>query len=137
MSYLESQGTEFQIGDGASPEVFTKVGEVTDIDGPDGDTPEIDVTNLSSTKREYALGLPAEGNIEISGNWDPDNAQQTALRTAHDNRTVTNFKIVYSDSPATEDSFAGLVKTFNKSTKIDDVVKFTATIRVTGDITTT
>jgi len=46
MAQVESQGTVFKVGDAASPEVFTAVGEVKEIGGPSGSAPVIDVSNL-------------------------------------------------------------------------------------------
>ena len=50
---LESQGMAIKRGDGASPEVFTTIPEVRSINGPDGSASEIDVSDLSSTSREF------------------------------------------------------------------------------------
>ena len=65
MATVESQGTTLGRGDAASPEVFTSIGEVTQIGGPTGSATVIDISNLSSTRREKIMGLPDEGQVNI------------------------------------------------------------------------
>lgn len=63
---LESQGMTIARGDGATPtEVFTTIPEVKSISGPDGSANEIDVTDLSSSAKEFRMGLQDEGNITL------------------------------------------------------------------------
>ena len=53
MANLKSQGCTISYGDGASPQVMTAIGQVISINGPTGTTGEIDVTNLSSSAKEF------------------------------------------------------------------------------------
>lgn len=136
MASFESQGTTFAIGDGASPEVFSVVGEVTSIAGPSGQASVIDVSTLASTRREKIMGLPDEGQIQVSMNLDPgDTGGQVAMRTARDTREQTNFQITLTDSPATVLEFAGYVLSFNISVGVDQVITAEATVEVTGAVT--
>jgi len=135
MAQLESQGTVLQIGDAASPEVFTAIGEVKEIGGPTGSAPVIDVSNLSSTKREKLIGLPDEGQISIELNWDPNDTKQTLLRTTRNARTAVNFKIITSDSPSTSLSFSAFVLEFSHKFGIDEVATLTITLEITDAIT--
>lgn len=135
MTTYQSQGTVFKTGDGASPETFNAVGQVVNIDGPDGSAPVIDVSNLSSTAREKNVGLPDEGQITLTVQYDPDDTGQTRLKTLRTNRTSGNFKIEMSDSPATVLSFSGYVLQFSRSFSIDEVVMGTVTIEISGSVT--
>ena len=54
---LESQGMTIARGDGASPESFTTIPEVRAISGPDGSANQIDTTDLSSSAKEFRMGL--------------------------------------------------------------------------------
>lgn len=126
--------TQFKLGDAASPEVFTKVAEVLSI-GPIGSTaPEVDVTNLDSTSKEYIGGLPDGQQVEISGNWIAANTQQAALR---DNIGSTrNIQIVWPDT--TQAAFAFVLLGFNiDETSAEQQIKFSVTGRISGDITWT
>ena len=58
-------GTLFKRGDGASPEVFTTIAEVTSVDGPTSVFDIIDVTTMESTgnDREFIAGKGDPGGI--------------------------------------------------------------------------
>ena len=61
MANLKSQLCALYKGDTASPVVFTEVGQISNITGPDGSTGETDVTNLASTIKEFIPSLPDMG----------------------------------------------------------------------------
>lgn len=131
---LLSQSMTIAVGDGASPEVFAPITEVNSIDGPSGQAPEIDVTDLSSTSREFVLGLEDEGEISLDLNFIPKNTQHSQLRTDKSSGAKRNYQITFTDSPATTWTFQALVKTLSVSNAIDAVTKGSATLRVTGSI---
>ena len=136
MATVQTQGCEIAKGNGASPEVFTALGEVIDISLDSGGAAEIDVTNLSSSAKEFNLGLPDYGTVSISCNYDPDDAQQTALKTDYDAQSSGNYQIQMSDSPETVFSFTAYVRTWNAPrVSPDDVVKLDAVLRITGAVT--
>ena len=134
-SALSSQGMTIGIGDGASPEVFTTISEVNTIDGPGGQANEIDVTDLSSTGKEFKLGLQDEGDITLDINYIPGNTQHALLRTRRASGAIGNFRITFTDSPATTWTFAALVKGFSVSNAVDGVTTASVTLRVSGSIT--
>lgn len=136
-SAMKSQGILFQSGDGASPEVFTSVGEVTSIDGPGGEASEIDVTHLGSSAKEYLIGLPDEGNLTLDCALLPDDIGQTRLRNDRINATLRNYKITLTDTPATIITFAGYVKGFRVSAGVDSKIAASITLRVSGAVTYT
>jgi len=135
MTTYQSQGTAFTVSDGASPETFNAVGQVTAIDGPDGSAPVIDVSNLSSTAREKNMGLADEGQITLTLQYDMDDTGQSRLKTLRSGRTLGSFKIEMSDSPATTLSFSGYVLQFARSFNIDEVVMGNVTIEISGSVT--
>jgi len=134
-SALTSQGMTIAIGNGASPEVFTTIAEVKSIDGPGGQTAEIDVTDLSSTAKEFVLGLQDEGDITLDMNYIPANTQHALLRTLRGTGAENNFRITFTDSPATTWTFGARVKGFSISNAVDSVTGLSVTLRVTGSIT--
>ena len=97
-SALQSQGMVIQIGDAASPELYTTIAEVMSIDGPGGSAAVIDVTDLSSTAKEKRAGLQDEGHVSFEMNYLPANVQHILLRTQRAAGTVTSFRIVFTDS---------------------------------------
>ena len=134
-SALSSQGMTIGIGNGASPEVFTTIAEVKGIDGPGGQTAEIDVTDLSSTAKEFVLGLQDEGDITLDMNYIPSNTQHALLRTLRGSGDENNFRISFTDSPVTTWTFGARVKGFSISNAVDNVTGLSVTLRVTGTIT--
>jgi len=134
-SALLSQGMTIGIGDSASPEVFTTIAEINSIDGPGGTAAEIDVTDLSSTSKEFVLGLQDEGDISLGGNYIPANTQHALLRTLRASGASRNYRISFTDSPITTWTFAARVKGFSISNGVDGVTALSVTLRVTGSIT--
>ena len=132
---LDSQGMTLASGDGASPEVFTSITELSNIDGPGGQATEIDVTDLLSTAKEYRQGLKDEGDVTCDLNYIPQNTQHALLQTDRSNQTLRNYRITFTDSPATTWTFLGFVKGLSISNGVDNVTKGSLTLRVAGDIT--
>lgn len=129
---IPTQGAELQRGDGAGTEVFTKVAEVISFQGPGGEASEIDVTSLDSLAKEFRLGLQDEGDFQFECIVDPDDAQQSGLRSDRAAGTVRNFQLVLPDAANTTLSFAALVKSFSISGGIDDVVRASVGLRISG-----
>ena len=137
MATHEVQGSKVQIGDGDDPEVFTSIGNVTSIEGPDGQAATIDITNMDSLRREFRMGLPDEGTISISFQIDAtDTDGQVALKAARDARAATNFKILIGPTPDQTLAFTAYVLSYTYSGSIDDVWQGSASLRITGAVTT-
>jgi hypothetical protein len=138
-SALDSQGMLLQYLDTTasplSPQTFTTIPEISNISGPGGQANEIDVTDLSSTAKEFRMGLQDEGSITIDMNYIPANAVHAAMRTARANQTLTTFRIKFTDSPNTVWTFTAFVLGFEVSNSVDDVTKASMTLRVSGSIT--
>lgn len=132
---LLSQGMTIAAGDGASPEVFTTIPEVNSIDGPGGQANEIDVTDLSSTGREKLLGIQDEGDITVEINYLPGNTTHAQLRSDKAAGTKRNYRITFTDSPATTWTFEALVKGFAVSNSVDEVNRTSVILAVSGSIT--
>lgn len=134
MGVIESKGCQLLISNGASPEVFNAVGQVTDISGPDGSTPEIDKSDLDSQAREFILGLPDEGSVSLTLNFDSADNYQEDLRDAKINRTLIKARIQLSDSPSTKITFEGYVTEFPLNIAVDTIVTVQTTIRISGPV---
>lgn len=132
---LDSQGMVIQYGSGASPQVWTTITEVSEMSGPGGQAAEIDVTDLSSTGKEFRMGLQDEGQISLTINYIPTDTSHAAMRTARANQTLTIFRIQFTDSPITNWVFNAFVLGLEISNAVDDVTKGTITLRVSGSIT--
>jgi hypothetical protein len=131
----KAQGTLLQIGNGGSPETFTSIGQIRSFDGPGGSAAEIDTTNLSSSAKEFVLGLKDNGSITCEAFFDATDAGQLAVRAARDALEVRNYKLVLPFSPAITWAFQAYASDFSISGGVDDVINLTMSFRVTGDIT--
>lgn len=134
-SALVSQGMTIARGDAASPEVFTTISEVTSIAGPGGQAAVIDVTDLSSTAKEKRMGLPDEGQVTLGLAYIPTDTQHDQLRQDRNAQTEHNFRISFTDSPATTWTFGAFVIGLEISNEVDEVTRATLTLEVTGAIT--
>jgi len=133
--YVESQGTQLQIGDGASPEAFTLIPQLVSLGGPGGSATVIDISTLDSTGREKAMGLADSGQITCEMVYNPQNTVHAGLFSKWKARTQHNFRIVFTDSPSTQYDFAGYVLEFAHNFSVDEVTTVSMTIEVTGSIT--
>lgn len=132
---LQSQGMTIAVSDAASPEVYTTIANVSSISGPGGSASEIDVTDLSSTAKEFRLGLQDEGEVSLEMQYVPANVQHALLRTLRTGGTSRNFRITFTDSPQTTWTFLAFVKSFSVSNAVDAVTTVSVSLRVSGAIT--
>ena len=132
---LETQGVLFKRGDGGTPEVFTSVGEIKSFQGPGGSAAVIDITTLESTAKEKRMGLADEGQFTFEINLDPTNAQHLGLKSDRAARTLRNFTLTLTDSPATVLSFAAYVLELSLSGGVDDVIGASVTLEISGAVT--
>ena len=120
-------------------EVYTTVAEVTNISGPEFKLELIDATHMESPQafREYIPSLLDSGEITFDLNFLPADTNQQGLSDDLKARTLRNFKVIWTDTGATEYGFAGYVTSFAASAKIDDKLTASCTVKVTGPISTT
>lgn len=132
-----AHGTALKLGDGASPEVFTEIAEVTNISGPGMSLDTVEVTAHDSTDytREFIAGLKDYGEVSIEGNFLPAGGTHdisTGMLKKYEDRTITNFQLVMVDAAPTTWTFAALVTSFEPSYPYDDKAGFSATFKITS-----
>lgn len=133
-SALSSQGVTIAVGVG-SPDLPTTITEVVSINGPSGSATVIDVTDLSSAAKEKTMGLADEGQVTLEINYIPDLAVHETLRLARANKTLKSFLITFTDTaPASWFMFDGYVTGFAVTAGVDQVLKASVTIEITGAI---
>lgn len=135
-----AKGTLLQRGDGATPENFATIGEVTSFGGPNGTLTTIDATNFDSEADEYVAGLPNSGEVTFDYNFVASDNQQQGLETDRKSGTLRNFRIVLNDHPTnkTSKAFAAFVAAVGLTGQGPNQ-KYTGscTLRSSGDTTTT
>jgi hypothetical protein len=136
MTAMIGNGTTLGVGDGASPEVFSTIGEVVSISGPNQTAAVADTTNLSSTARTFIRGLEDAGEINVECNLDPADTAQDAVYTAFTAGTAKNYKLSLTDSAPVETvTFSALVTAYGISVAIDQTTKLNFTLKVSGNTT--
>lgn len=133
-SAISAQGTTFSIDTAASGgPTYTAINNIKTFSGFDGASSEIDVTNLSSSAKEYRLGLEDNGQFSIELDRDFSDAGQTALLAARDGQSGKSFKLILSNGENA--IFTGYVKKFSMAGGVDQVVKGSVDIRISGAVT--
>ena len=134
-SAITTQGITIQRGDGAGTEVFSTIAEIQSFTGPGGSAQVIDVTSVDSSAKEKRMGLPDEGQFSFECILVPGDTAQDGLRDDRDNQTERNFKIVMPDTASTTLAFAAYVTAFSVGGGVDDVIKASITLEITGAVT--
>lgn len=132
-----SQKVTLKRGDGAGPEVFTLIAEITSWTGPTETAKQIDVSSVDSDAREFIAGLRDPGEMAIEGNFVAEDVGQAGLRADLASRAIRNFELTLADATATlmvptKISFTAVVTSFQIKGAVDDKVAFSASVKITG-----
>jgi hypothetical protein len=131
-------GTLLKVGDGGTPETFTTIAEVLDLDGPEIMQDTEEVTNQSSPdghKERIPTGINDTGPITFQVNWIVQGATHNATTgvaaMARDGQTH-NFQLVWPDAAHTTWSGPGVVKSFKPGAPVNGVLRGDVTIEPSG-----
>lgn len=130
---VDTTGQAVTASGSATPVVFTMIANMHDFTGFDGSASEIDVTNMSSTAKEYRLGLTDPGQFSINIDYDSANAGHVALRAKQISGVIVPFQLTLPNS--TVITFTGFVKKFSLAGGVDAVAKTSVDIRISGAVT--
>jgi hypothetical protein len=118
----------------ASPQTFSKVGNVQDFTPDGGTATVIDVTNMDSTAKEKRQGLQDNGNYALTFDSDDTDVGQLRLIAARAAQAVVVFKQYYPGGLKIR-AWQGFVqKVTEPAAGVDKVLRSSATIVVTGPI---
>ncbi|MEU0309784.1 phage tail tube protein [Streptomyces cyaneofuscatus] len=131
MAGLDAFGTQLQRGDGAGPEVFTAIANVTDITPPGIERETIDVTTHGSPDqwREHIGGLKDGGEVSIDINYDP--RVHDSLIADLDDPNPRNYKVVWPGTLG-DWAFKAILKGFEPEAPHDDKLAASLTYKVSG-----
>jgi hypothetical protein len=135
-------GTILAVGDSASPEVFTKIGRVKDVDGPSMSRDTIDTTHQLSPGgvKEFLASLADGGDVSFTVGYNPSAAthdQTTGLLKFMGETTTRNWKLVF---PVAATSgfwgleFKGVVTKFAPKAPVAGELTADITIKVAGNV---
>lgn len=128
-------GTLFASGNGASPEVFTTLGEVTNITPPGWSRDTVDATHELSpgAHREFIAGMADPGEVSLDLNFVPGGAARAALeaeKALTGSSAAITRKITYPDGSYL--TFTGILTAVEDEAPIDDKMASTVTFKVSG-----
>ncbi|RJP53626.1 MAG: hypothetical protein C4583_04370 [Anaerolineaceae bacterium] len=135
---LSSFGTFVKMGDGGSPETFTTVAEVGDIDLPGIKQLTEEVTSHDSGGWDEHIGiLLSGGEPKFPINWVPTHAthdETTGMLAAILNKTRKNWKIVLPNSIKTF-SFTAMLTEFKPKAAVKGKLAADITLKISGAVT--
>lgn len=135
MPVFRGTGSQFLRGDGASPEVFTAVGDIITIGGPAISKDEIEVTALDSTAKEFIGALDDPGEITLELNTNFQDAQQVGLRSDAEGNAQGNYRIIWNDVSSTQVDFLAEVMDWSANTEANDAVKSSVRLKISEALT--
>jgi len=109
---------------------FAKCGEVTSVGAPSGEAADIDVTHLESEAKEYLVGLPDEGNIEIAMNAISNDPGHEEMLDAKDVQERRWLKITWSNGDVWY--IKALVKKYTWAAGVDAKIEAASSFRTSG-----
>lgn len=125
-------GAEIGYGNGATPEVFTKVARVVDISGPEFSLESVDVTNQDSTGafEEDIPGIVKGGEISFDVILVEAATTQVQLQTDILARTKRNWRVKKPGGHGY--SFPGFVTKLAEAVPYADKMTYSFTLKVAG-----
>lgn len=119
----------------ATPTAWIKLGEVKTIKPTSATAPDIDVTDLDSTAKEFLTGLMDNGDVSIDVNVLESDVGQAAFLAAFSGSTSKNYKI--TSPKGIVRTFTGSVKQFPTipDTAVDGVLTGSVQVKISGSIT--
>lgn len=130
-------GATLSVGDGAGPEVFTAIGEIVGITGPNLESKAVDATTLDSNGVEQEIpGLRNYGSLDFEMLFIKASLQ-TQFRADVEAGTQRNYRLSLPTSPATTATFTGLPKKFGMTINPNDPMKAACGLKINSAITWT
>lgn len=127
-------GATFEFGDGADPEVFADVmDEVTAIGSLSMSVDMQDATHTQSTEafEEAVAGIIRTGTVQVTGNFDADGSDTTAMLAHLQSRAARNYKITFPDTTAW--TFSALCSEMVVGdTPVNGLIPISYSVKITG-----
>lgn len=138
MAGISAKGTKLYMSEtGVAAKLSDRIAHIVSIGAVGGEVEEIDVTDLDSVGKEFVPGAKDNGSVDIVLNFSTS-ANVQKLKTAYDSGAYMDFGIALPGEAATEsEKFKGFIKAFKRNDiSTDGLLQYTATIRISGAITT-
>lgn len=121
----------------ATPTAWIKVGQITNIKGSSSAAPDIEVTDLDSTQKEFLTGLPDPGTVSMDAYCVDSDSGLAAMEASFNAATSKNYKITFPSGSTPIRTFAASVRSFPQigDASKDGVVTGTIELRRSGAVT--
>lgn len=113
------------------------IGQVVGFNGPSFSSPVIDITNLNSSAKEKLVGIYDAGQIQLDLLYQATVVGQVNMLADLAAGAIKNWCIALSDSSTSRMLGNGYITAFNIQAAVDDAVKASVTIEISGGVTST
>ena len=139
MAGMDGFGSELRRGDGATPEVYTAIANVTSLSGPAMERETIDVTAHDSPEQwmEFIGGLKDGGEVSMDVNYHPGEGTHNLLQDDFDDTAARNFRLVFPDPDETAWQLSLILTGLEPEYPYDEKLECSCTWKVTGKPTLT
>lgn len=123
-------------GNGASPEVFTRICQVFGISGVGESNELVEATTFCSAgNREYIGGLADGEEITVEANYEQGDVNLLQMITDVKNKTTQSYRLaVEMASPAEYFSFAGVPLSWTLNPSVEDRNTISYGIKISGAV---
>lgn len=124
-----------QLGDAASPPVFSDLCAAFDFGSIGEEKPLVDVTSYCDDARAYRNGLADGVEIPLQANFIPGDTQLKALYNAYKTDTLVHIRVTRKNSsPAEYFDFLATVRAWNVSGPVGERSVLTFTLKISGEV---
>lgn len=125
----------FQIGNGASPEVFADFCAVIEANNIGEEAPLIDVTSICDQARVQRRGLPDGMEIPLIVNFIQGDTQAQQLYQDFKAKTTRRFRMAIADSsPPEYIEFAAIIRGWMLGPPVGERATMTFTLKAIGEV---
>ncbi|MGW2548226.1 phage tail tube protein [Kitasatospora sp. NPDC001574] len=132
MAGIDGKGVQLRRGDGATPETFSEIAEITNVGGPGMSRDTYDSTTHGSPGgwREFVGGLKDGGEVSADANLIP--GVHGALAADFDDDAPRSYQLVFPDPSHTTWTFEAILTGFESSAPHDGLLTASLTWKVSG-----
>lgn len=133
---IKAQGSTIQTDIAVAGTPDTVIANLKGFSGFDGESTEVDITNLSSPAKEFDVGLQDYGSFSMEWNPDFSDPGQNDVRAAQSSGATKTFLLTLPNGTTAQ--FAGLVKNASSiNGGVDAALDGSVSIKITGAVTIT
>lgn len=125
-------GTVFAIGDGATPEVFVSIAEMTDLNPPADEMDIIETTHMGSPNRtkEFIGGMTDAGSASFDMHFIPGSGDDSLIQSMRNTGLKYNCRITWTTGEVW--NFRGLLTNYAPTAPVNDRMTATVTFKLSS-----